>query len=252
MARNSPSASESKVQTEDAQGDLDVIRRDCRYYTDHIVFQVENCLFKVPQRKFVDDSEVFKGMFALPADSKTVEGQTDEKPIVLVGIKKEEFQALLHVMFTPLYGPSLEEQRQPTLEEWISVLKLTTMWQFARQRRVAIDRLCPLLEAANIPARWLWLARQYDVDEWLFPALHALARRTQPIQVEEAESLGIATAIKMAEVRESFTRCSVKYNYQIVVSRSQYDFTAKIMQVFRDELRAEAIGLPLLDRSWDL
>lgn len=63
--------------------------------------QVENRLYKVPKRKFVDGSEVFRDMFALPADSTTVEGQTDEKPIVLESIKKDEFEPLLHVMFTP-------------------------------------------------------------------------------------------------------------------------------------------------------
>ena len=54
-------------------------------------------MYKVPKRKFVDGSKVFRDMFALP----TVEGQTDERLIVLEHIKKDEFQQLLYAMFTP-------------------------------------------------------------------------------------------------------------------------------------------------------
>ncbi|KAI0656888.1 hypothetical protein C8Q70DRAFT_920440 [Cubamyces menziesii] len=222
----------------ETQEDPNIVRRDYRFYSDHIVIQVENRLYKVPKRKFVDGSEVFRDMFALPTDSTTVEGQTDERPIVLENIKKDEFQQLLHAI---LYGPSYEEQKEPTMEDWISVLKLTAMWQFTKLRRVAIDKLTPLLKAADIPVRWLGLARQYDVHEWLFPALHALARRVQPIQLEEVESLGIATVIKMAEVRESFvgwTRSpNDSFHAHVPTVRLQYDFTTIIRRVFQDELK---------------
>ncbi|KAI0642640.1 hypothetical protein C8Q79DRAFT_917088 [Trametes meyenii] len=240
--------------------------RDEHFYSDHIVFQVrrlhtwavgiyssyalpratrqvENRLFKVPKRKFVDNSEVFEGMFEIPGDPASVEGNTDEKPLTLEGIKKDEFRALLGVMFKPHYAPTWSEKRQPSMEEWILVLKLTTMWQFASLRRVSIDALTPLLGAAEDPARWISLARLYDVNEWLFPALHALARRTKALQFDEVEPLGLATAIKMAEVRESFVGCRPNHTYisggysHSTESRNQHDFGAALRRLFGNELK---------------
>ncbi|KAI0676490.1 hypothetical protein C8Q78DRAFT_962763 [Trametes maxima] len=219
--------------------------RDEHLYSDHIVFQVENRLFKVPKRKFVDNSEVFKDMFEIPSDPASAEGQTDERPLMLEGIKKDEFRALLSIMH---YAPTWREKREPSMEQWILVLKLTTMWQFASLRRVSINALTPLLEAASDPVRWISLARQYDVKEWLFPALHVLAKRIQALQLDEVEPLGLATAIKMAEVRESFMGCKPNhtlsaygvstYNHSIV-SRSQHDFSAVLRRVFGDEIEVK-------------
>ncbi len=100
------------------------------------------------------------------------------------------------------YGASEEESRPLSLTEWIDVLKLTTMWHYATLRAVAIERLTPMLQQYD-PVQWISLARKYDVHEWLLPALHALARRERPLQLHEVTPLGIATLVKMAEVRES-------------------------------------------------
>lgn len=52
------------------------------------------------------------------------------------------------------------------MEEWILVLKLTTMWQFHALRCVALDKLKLYPPQLNEdPVRWLCLARQYDVEE---------------------------------------------------------------------------------------
>ena len=121
-----------------------------------------------------------------------------------------------------------------TLDEWISVLKLSTMWRFARLRRAAIDGMTPLLENDD-PVRRIVLARLYDVGEWLFSALHALARRAQPLQLSEVAPLGISTIIKMAEVRESFV--GVGSGRSGYVTRVSYDYGRIIHRLFRDELK---------------
>ena len=135
------------------------------------------------------------------------------------------------------YAPTYEESKELTVDEWIFVLKLTTMWSFAKLRRVAIDSLTPLLQLED-PVRWISLARKYDVHEWLFPSLHALARRTKAQQLDEVAELGIATVVKMAEVRESYV-ANVNYsnNYQRVTTRSQHNFETEIRRLFREELK---------------
>ncbi|KAI0366808.1 hypothetical protein BV20DRAFT_951470 [Pilatotrama ljubarskyi] len=219
------------------------IARDSQFYCDHIVFLVENRLFKVPKHRFANKSKVFEDMFALPpGDATTAEGESDDKPVRLYGIGKEEFRALLRVIH---HAPSYEEAEEPTMEDWISVLKLTTMWEFASLRRIAIDKLTPLVKTEVDPVRWVCLARRHNVPEWVFPSLHALARRIQALQPDEVEPLGIATVLRMAQVRESYQGCKVDYahtggkqfdQYHSRVSQLEYDFTAVIRHVFKEEL----------------
>ncbi|KAI8969401.1 hypothetical protein BD414DRAFT_503479 [Trametes punicea] len=184
-------------------------------------------------------------MFALPApeEEATAEGQTDDNPLKLEGIKKEEFRALLRVMMRPHHCPTDDEQVELTMEEWIHVLKLSTIWQFTRLRRVAINKLTPLIQAAEDSVRWLSLARRYTVNEWLLPALQALAQRERALQLHEVEPLGIATVVKIAEVRESFTTCQAghMHGYYSSTSRAQHDFLDEIRQLFAEELRRAGV-----------
>lgn len=56
-----------------------------------MTIQVENCLFKVPRQTLEFQSKVFRDMFSLPA-SAVAEGSSDNNPIRLDGIAKEEFR----------------------------------------------------------------------------------------------------------------------------------------------------------------
>ncbi|KAI1788629.1 hypothetical protein LXA43DRAFT_974680 [Ganoderma leucocontextum] len=194
--------------------------------------------FKVPRRKFEEGSEVFRDMFAVPPGDNVVEGQTDEHPLLLESISMDEFRSLLRVMFRPHYGPTAEETMALSLDEWIHVLKLTTMWSFDSLRRVAIDNLRPLLEQED-PVQWVTLARKYEVHEWLLPSLHALARRQEALQVDEVEPLGIVTVVKMAEVRERFPFGGNSGNYRNAgyASRATHNFEQEISRVFREEFK---------------
>ncbi|TFK89040.1 hypothetical protein K466DRAFT_546042 [Polyporus arcularius HHB13444] len=221
----------------------DTVSRDSTFYFDQVVFQVGKRLFKVPRRRFEQESENFRDMFALPTSDGNVEGSSDEHPLLLEGIAEEEFRTLLRVMFRPHYGASEEESRPLSLTEWIDVLKLTTMWHYATLRAVAIDSLTPMLQQYE-PVQWISLARKYDVREWLLPALHALARRKQPLQLHEVEPLGIATAIKMAEVRESYVSVVSQGrgnargygSQQFQQERETANFEYEIRRLFEDEL----------------
>jgi hypothetical protein len=63
--------------------------------------QVENTLFRVPRHHFEQESEVFRDMFQLPiAEDATPDGCSDEQPLRLDGILKQDFRQLLRVMFS--------------------------------------------------------------------------------------------------------------------------------------------------------
>ncbi|KAI0720712.1 hypothetical protein C8T65DRAFT_735661 [Cerioporus squamosus] len=189
--------------------DSDTVRRDTMFYSDHVVFQVEKRLFKVPRRKFEQESEIFRDMFALPASSSDTEGSSDEHPLLLEGIAESEFRTLLRAMFEPRYGASEQQQQQLlSFEEWIRVLKLTTMWHFTTLRVVAVDHLTPQLQKGD--------------------SLLALARREKPVQLHEVEPLGIATVVKMAEVREGPGGNNARF---------LTNFETAIKRLFKDELK---------------
>ena len=48
-----------------------------------------------------EESDVFKDMFTLPpSPGEEVEGQSDDKPIRLEGVKKEEFSSLVKLLYS--------------------------------------------------------------------------------------------------------------------------------------------------------
>lgn len=111
------------------------------------------------------------------------------------------------------------------------------MWKFHSLRCVALDKLKLYLPHLNENSvRWLCLARQYDVDEWLLPSLHALARRPKAIQLEVVDLLGVETVVKMAEVRESFRGCTSEGDVHRACSHHHAKFSTEIKRLFGEEL----------------
>jgi hypothetical protein len=101
------------------------------------------------------------------------------------------------------------------------------MWGFADLRAKAIDarsadRLDPALKIA--------IAKQYNVDKWLFPALQALARCDQPLTTEQAQHIldgaGLDFLVKISALRETFGSTSKS------VARSNHNFDNHIDRLF--------------------
>jgi hypothetical protein len=102
----------------------------------------------------VQSSEVFADMFLLPSGlAMRSEGQDRDHPIVLEGYKKDEFTCLLKVMYPTyvhvificidfIYLWTFDRARfltpdgtldlQLKKEEWVSVLKLSTIWDMTK------------------------------------------------------------------------------------------------------------------------
>ena len=93
-------------------------------------------------------------------------------------------------------------------QEWLSVLRLASMWDFLKIRQTAIEKLQarPLDLITKIE-----LAHKYEIREWLFGAYLALGKRVDPLTVEEGHRLGFDFAIKMASVREQLLRDKIAH-----------------------------------------
>ncbi|KAI6027170.1 hypothetical protein EDC04DRAFT_168221 [Pisolithus marmoratus] len=203
------------------ESSTEVQRHTC-FYMHSVTFLVENCLFRVPREPFERESTVFCDMFALPqGDGNNIEGLSDETPIRLLGVSKEDFEQLLKALFYRQHGrpPCLPD----TIEQWMSVLKLSTAWGFEEVRTAAIDALMALGVSA---IDRLVLGRKYDIlsREWLVPALNELARRAEPIAFEEASQMGFDMALKLASVRE-----------RVALSRTQSYSRVFEAEVFRTQ-----------------
>jgi hypothetical protein len=82
-------------------------------------------------------------------------------------------------------------------EEWRSVLHLSSLWGFTSLRKLTLKSI----EPPNACERLL-LARKYDVDDWVLPALSALCERKLPLSLEEARQMSIEDVVVVATVRE--------------------------------------------------
>lgn len=112
--------------------------------------------------------------------------------------------------------------------EWTSVLKLSTMWNFEDLRDLAIQTMSHL---PLDPVERAALASEYNIDEWLLPALNELAQREEPIGIKEANRLGWETALQIAAVRESFIAWNEKMAFGPRGARKQIDFTDRIRAI---------------------
>jgi hypothetical protein len=62
--------------------------------------QVENDLFRVHRHFFTRESVIFRDMLSMPTEpDTTVEGESDDKPIILEGVKSIDFEHLLWMWY---------------------------------------------------------------------------------------------------------------------------------------------------------
>ncbi|TEB32652.1 hypothetical protein FA13DRAFT_1790379 [Coprinellus micaceus] len=115
--------------------------------------------FEVHKHFLERESSVFKAMFSCPPDSAGPEGATEDNPIILPGVKADEFAALLDYFYEPARGlndalPSSWPTKRPikktkgkgtkgpsTTECLRSLLSIATRFDFERPRRFAIEAL---------------------------------------------------------------------------------------------------------------
>ncbi|KAG2015317.1 hypothetical protein CC2G_008600 [Coprinopsis cinerea AmutBmut pab1-1] len=172
-------------------------KKSALYFFQNIVFRAENELFQVPDLYFVKGSQFFRDMFELPTPSgQPADGSSEDRPLVLEGIRAAEFLSLLKVMYPQNFG----EQERISESEWTSILKLPDMWQMSAFKKFAVESLALLL--SEDPITRMALARRYGVEEWLYPSYAELVRRAQPICREDVDAIGIETALKICSLRE--------------------------------------------------
>ncbi|KAK0212348.1 hypothetical protein DFS33DRAFT_20462 [Desarmillaria ectypa] len=201
------------------------------YYWDTIVLQIEDTLFRIPKYQLVGKSEIFDSMLSLPQGSNEAEGSSDDSPIKLSNISKIDFEWLLQV----LYPRDTVKPPELSINGWISILRLSSLWRMVDMRSNAIVHLTPLLCRVS-PADRILLGRKYSVAHWISSGYVDLAKREGVVSLEEAEKIGLDTALLIHHARESLWKRDNKHlyrnharrygysdNYQYIYSYDDYD-----------------------------
>ena len=118
------------------------------------------------------------------------------------------------------------EQHDLSYEEWKSVLHLSTRWDFASIRRLALNNIQP-----PTPYDRLLLARTYSVDHWAIPALSALCERRAPLSLDEARQMNIEDVVLVATVREDIRTHAVQVDTAEIPRRVEAAQAGKLVHV---------------------
>ncbi|KAI0694142.1 hypothetical protein BC835DRAFT_1032776 [Cytidiella melzeri] len=163
------------------------------FFDDEMVtIKVERTRFRVHRVKFLSsESDVVKTMLTQPgANDKT----GAMKPVEIPNVTAAEMEALLTFFYDGFQGMPND------FELWKNLLSISTRLRFDNIRAQAIAKLdwSPSLT----PVQRLYLAKKHDVPHWLRIAYHSICRRSEPLEVGEAEKIGWDTAIRLAKARE--------------------------------------------------
>ncbi|KAF9073124.1 hypothetical protein BDP27DRAFT_1319445 [Rhodocollybia butyracea] len=193
--------------------DPDKLQRDASYYLPTKIFLVDNRLFQIPMHFLSSQSEVFKGMLEMPLPSDgAIEGMSDESPIHLEGVSKQDFRQLLRVLCPPKVIGRLEVL---SFHEWLSVLKLADQWCMDAVRAHAIEMMTDI---AVDPVEKVVVARKYSISHWIAPALNSILQRSQTLNEKDVGRLGLSTALRLVEIRE---RLKQDYSHMYLLHRGQ-------------------------------
>ncbi|KAK0241225.1 hypothetical protein EDD85DRAFT_901611 [Armillaria nabsnona] len=169
---------------------LHIVQSRCE--ADPLFIQVEDQLFKVTRRMFEESSEVFSTMFSLPQrGSSPVDGSDDEHPLVLQGIKSTDFENLLKAIMFIFFIRTAPKSEN----EWLSALKLATMWGMSNIRRTAINKITQLKSMSDVDQ--VILGKDYAVVDWVISGYQALTKRKTIISIEDASRLTLPTCLKV-------------------------------------------------------
>ena len=125
------------------------------------------------------------------------------------------------------------EQHDLSYEEWRSVLHLSTRWNFASIRRLALNNIQP-----PTPHDRLLLARTYSVDHWVIPALSALCEKRAPISLDEARQMNIEDVVLVATVREDIRNHALQVDAAEIPRRVELEAAQAGKLVHVDEVGA--------------
>lgn len=126
------------------------------------------------------------------------------------------------------------------MEQWISVLQLSTQWDMTRIRTQAIKNVRATLGSDDLPPKLLNLGQTYHVDEWVIDSITSFIKRKEPMGLNDVETIGIENILKIASLRESCLKHDIWMGGKVWVGETE--MTERIKQVFGLSLSSSESG----------
>ncbi|KAJ4495316.1 hypothetical protein C8R41DRAFT_724942, partial [Lentinula lateritia] len=157
--------------------------------------KVHGRLYKVHRYFLERDSLFLRGALS------TVQG-TQSQPIELHGVSNQEFESLLDFFYDGMYRSSADAV---PVSEWINLLAAASALKFNRAREHAIAAISDVSQRPTA-IDMIVMAEKYGITKWLRPAYISFCKRTEPLQLNEAERIGLDKVVKLIQAREEFLR----------------------------------------------
>ncbi|KAF6743141.1 hypothetical protein DFP72DRAFT_147045 [Ephemerocybe angulata] len=171
------------------------------FYFEFVTLKVQDTIHRIPKRILEEWSQIFKDMFGIPQEDGNSEGSSDENPIILPGCTNAEFESLMKVLLTPTSIKPLVLSK----DQWIGVLKLSTMWDMVVVRKHAIAMLSPLIEE-HTPIEQVVLGKQFKVASWFTQGCASLASAHKTLDLHSvAKALGWEFVARILRIGSSET-----------------------------------------------
>ena len=99
----------------------------------------------------------------------------------------------------------MHKEEVPPLSHWSAILSISTRYSMTRIRTRAIHEI-NTFRPRILPIPQIVLAVAHNVPEWLPLAYAGLTAREEPIQVEEAMSIGLEKTVRISMAREEIRK----------------------------------------------
>ncbi|KAF8549175.1 hypothetical protein OG21DRAFT_1470332 [Imleria badia] len=201
-------------------GGLGRVSNHPEYYLSDgsVSFLTGNILFRVHKSFFERESEVFRNLFETAAVDDPQSG-TDARPFTL-DVKPDEFEQLLWVWYDREYS-----YQQPTKEQWVTILRLATRWEFLKIRELAIRQLVAL---DLPPAERISIYKEHGIDdERLLSSYVELCRSPTVPTKADGDLIEMETLINILQAREDAQRKAVELGHESPTSASLEDETLR-------------------------
>ncbi|KAJ3541488.1 hypothetical protein NMY22_g3866 [Coprinellus aureogranulatus] len=131
---------------------------------DLVYLKVEDAVFCLPRPRLQELSQVFRDLFSLP-QGPDAEGRSYDAPIIIPDCKKKEFEAFVKLLLAPMIVKlgTVSFGR----DDWVSILRLATMWDMPEVKTEAIYRLEHGYPSLT-PEDKVLLGQRYGVSRWSF------------------------------------------------------------------------------------
>ncbi|CAE6476336.1 unnamed protein product [Rhizoctonia solani] len=162
-----------------------------------VVIQIEDVRFNVHRYQLLK-SETFADMFTVAEQSGgdvPAEGSSTDNPIKMEGVSAHDFECLLTVLYASFFST---RQPEPEASLIIPAFRLANMWNFSDLR----EHLVPLAERVLGDTAKIAFAREFNIDQWIAPAYARLCQRKEPLDSEEAKTIGLEGVLFISRIRE--------------------------------------------------